>query len=305
MFRSAVLVVIALGATTCAARSVWAQACCASAGLVAPTRLRSYEDFAVGLQAKGRSVFGAFSGAGDYRVNSAEESEWDLEQDLFAVARVFEHGQVSLLIPFVQTRRAVPGASDLGGGLGDVAVSARYDVTRTGERRFVPGLAVLAGVVAPTGTPPESATGDLAADATGQGTFEGIVGGAVEQAFEPYFAALTLALGWRASRSVGGVRESFAPRFTATLSAGRVLPRGFTAGAYVSALRQGENSDDVRGRIAGSDLALLTAGVAFTAAASDHWRVQGTLFGNLPVNGLGRNQTAGWGGTLSVIRLWL
>jgi hypothetical protein len=168
----------------------------------------------------------------------------------------------------------------------------------------VPGIAVLLGFVAPTGTPPERATDALSAGATGQGSFEGSVGVGIEQAFEPYFVSLSASVGLRTSRSVAGVNESFAPLLTGVVAGGRMLPRGATIGLFATWMQQGENRDD-RGRIAGSDVRLVTTGVAGTIPASDNWRLQGTASGNLSLDGLGRNQTAGVGATLSLIRLWL
>jgi len=88
------------------------------------------------------------------------------------------------------------------------------------------------------------------------------------------------------------------------VAAGRVLPHGATLGVFTSALWQGNNSDD-RGAIPGSSVALWTAGLAGTVALSDQWRLQSTAFGDLPIGGLGRNQTTGFGGSLSVMKLWL
>ncbi len=301
-FRSAVTV-LALGALTGHARSARAQACCASAGLVAPTRLRTSEDFAVGAQGRGRSVFGAFDAAGNFANTTAGESEWSLEQDLFGVARIFERGQVALLLPFVETDRRVPGIGSFGGGVGDLSVNLRYDFVRAGDYRMFPGLAVLFAVLFPTGKPPEDATDALAAGATGQGSSEMSMGVAFEQAVEPYFLTVNNMLTLRGSRHVGGVKESFAPRFTGSVAAGRVLPRGATLGAFASALGQGNNSD-ARGSIAGSASFLLTAGLAFTISPTDQLRIQGSVFADAPAAHWGRNQTTGAGASVSVIRVW-
>lgn len=287
-----------------AARPAFGQACCASAGLVIPSRLRSYEDAAVGLQARGRSVFGAFDPAGGYRGAGAGESEWGFGQDLFGAVRLLDRGQLALLVPFVETRRAVAGTSSAGGGLGDVAVDARYDLVNSGERHPWPGVAVLAGVVLPTGTPPEAAGDALAAGATGQGSTEATVGLGLEWSREPYFVGATAAVGLRTARRVLGVRQTFAPRFTGLLAVGRTLPRGTTAGVFATALRQGRSSDD-DGPIAGSDVLLMTVGAAATLSPSDHWRIQGALSTNAPVDGTGRNLPAGVALSLSLMRLWL
>jgi hypothetical protein len=301
-FRSAAFLFGAWGLSAVFAGSAHGQACCASAGLVAPTRLRSYEDIAVGVQAKGRTVFGAFNPDGGYASSAGGESEWTFEQDLFGVLRLFNRGQVSLLLPFVETRSRLPGIRASGGGIGDLALNARYDFISTGERGAIPGVAVLLGAVFPTGTSVDDAT--TAADATGQGSFEANGGVAVEQAFGQFFATAQALVGFRTSRRVANVNESFVPRFTALAAAGRMLPHGATIGAFVSGMRQGDNQD-AGGPIAGSGVSLLTVGAASTVSPTDYWRVQGTASGNIPIGGTGRNQTAGVGVTLSLIRLWL
>jgi hypothetical protein len=300
-FRSVLALTIAIGLSA-SARSARAQACCASAGLVAPTRLRAYEDFAAGLQGRGRSIMGAFGAGGGYAGNGVGNSEWDFEQDLFGVARVLGRGQMSLLIPFIETRQAIAGSGDAGGGIGDIVVSARYDFLNAGERRSIPGLALLLGLVVPTGTPLESAA--TPAGMTGQGTYQGSVGFAVEQAYEPYFVTVNVLGTLHTSRNVSGVHESFAPALTGIASGGRVLPHGATVGAFFSAMKQGDNSED-GARISDSDLLLLTAGLAGTFALSDEWRLQSTAYGELPFGGLGRNEKAGIGASLSVMKLWL
>ncbi|MEO5770091.1 MAG: transporter [Polyangia bacterium] len=281
----------------------WAQACCASAGLIAPTRLRSYEDFAVGMAARGRSVFGAFDANGGYAGERDGDSEWNLEQDLFGVARLFERSQVAVLIPFLQTRRTLNGVAASGGGVGDVAVSARYDFIGLGEHRLVPGLAILAAAVLPTGTPPEGASDPWAAGATGQGSWQGTVGAAVEQAWEPYFVTVNGLVTWRSTRTVAAVKETFAPRLTAVLAVGRVLPRLSTVGLYASFMNQGTNSAD-GAALPRSGASSFTGGLAATLSPNDRWRLQGTLFTEVPVASWGKNETAGLGLSVSLLRVW-
>jgi hypothetical protein len=48
-----------------------------------------------------------------------------------------------------------------------------------------------------------------------------------------------------------------------------------------------------------------TAGAALALPFWDSWRLQTTLFSDLPIPGWGRNQTVGFGGTLAVIRFWI
>ena len=304
-FPSAPALLVAL-AVSLAARATWAQACCGSVGLVSPARLRIYEDGAAGFQARGKSALGAFDKGGIYTGNAPGDSEWDFEQDFFGVVRVLNHGQVAVLIPVMETRRTLQGVGDSGGGIGDVAVTARYDFIAAGDRHIIPGIALLLGIVTPTGTPTENA--HTPAGATGQGSFQGSIGVGIEQAYQRFFVTMNALVGLATPRNVGGVHESFGPTLTATLAAGSQLPHEVTMGVYISATRRGVNSFDGGtdpGPIAGSDLLLLTSGLAATLSLSDQWRIQSTAFGDLPIRGLGRNEpVTGIGASLSVMRLW-
>src|SRR6478752_7535654 len=143
-------------------RTAAAQACCVGSGLVTPARLRTFEYRAVGVQMRARSVMGAFRESGSYATSAAGTRDVGFEEDLFGALRLGPRLQVALLAPFVQTSRAVSGASGFGGGLGDIAASARFDVTNAGTRGLWPGLAILAGLTVPTGTPPDEADDPLA-----------------------------------------------------------------------------------------------------------------------------------------------
>ena len=75
-------------------------------------------------------------------------------------------------------------------------------------------------------------------------------------------------------------------------------------GAFASLLRQGDASD-AGGAIANSSVALVTAGAALALPFWQTWRLQTTLFTDVPIAGWGRNQTVGFGGTLAIIRFWI
>jgi hypothetical protein len=256
-----------------AADDVRAQACCVAGGLTTPARLRRDERMAVGLQTRVRGVVGAFGADGSYATSEAGSREVGGEEDLLAALRLGARAQVALQVPFVQTVRRVPTAgggalSAWGGGLGDVAASARWEPLLPDELGVGwPGVALLAGVAAPTGRPPEQATDALATSATGTGSWRGELGVAVEAVIRRTFLTATLSIAQRTGRTVGQgttvVHQSFAPQLTASLVGGYALSGGSTVGAFVLGTRQGNARDD-SGAIAGSTVALVTAGVAAT-----------------------------------------
>jgi hypothetical protein len=294
---------LAAGATACP-RTAAAQACCVGTGLVTPARLRTFEDRAVGVQMRARSVMGAFAGSGSYATSAAGTRDVGFEEDLFGALRLGPRLQVALLAPFVQTSRAVSGASGFGGGLGDITASVRFDVSNAGTRGLWPGLAILGGLAVPTGTPPDEADDPLATSGTGTGSYEGNLGVSIEEIIGQGFVSLSGFVSKRTGRAADGVEQSFAPRLSAVLTGGYTFGHDTTVGAFASALRQGD-ARDANGAIANSSVALVTAGAALALPFWDAWRLQMTLFTDVPIPGWGRNQTVGFGGTLAVIRFWI
>src|SRR3954465_6486842 len=304
--RAAAVAVVALALAaglTARPRTAAAQACCVGTGLVTPARLRTFEDHAVGVQMRARWVMGAFGESGSYATSAAGNRDVGVEEDLFGALRLGSHLQVALMAPFIQTSRAAAGTSGFGGGLGDLTASARFDAVHAGTRGYWPGGAVLAGLALPTGRPPDEADDPLATSGTGTGSFEGSVGVAVEEIVGQGFVSLSGFVLQRSSRSVLGMEQTFAPRLSAVLAGGYTFGHDTTIGAFASALRQGD-ARDASGAIANSSIALVTAGGALALPFWDAWRLQSTLFTDVPIAGWGRNQTVGFGAPLPVIRFW-
>jgi hypothetical protein len=285
-------------------RDAAAQACCVGTGLVTPARLRTFEDRAVGFQMRARSVMGAFGGTGSYATSGAGTREVGFEEDLFGAFRLGSHFQFGLWAPFVQTSRQAGNLSGWGGGLGDVAVNARFDAVNAGTRGAWPGIALLAALSVPTGQPLDEADDPLATSGTGTGSFEGSLGVAIEEIVGNAFLSVGGWVSQRSARTVDGVEHSFAPRLSALLSGGYTFGHDVTVGAFASLLRQGD-ARDAGVAIANSGVSLVTAGAALALPFWDTWRLQGTLFMDVPMAGWGRNQTAGFGGTLAIIRFWI
>src|SRR6201999_23593 len=105
------------------------------------------------------------------------------------------------LAPIIETwRETTLDGGHLGGGIGDVNLSARYDFVVAGESLYVPGVALLAGVTAPTGRASESARARLAVDATGIGAWQANVALALEQTFGPWLLNATAIVAKRTPR---------------------------------------------------------------------------------------------------------
>jgi hypothetical protein len=301
---AATAVALAAGATALP-RSAVAQACCVGTGLVTPARLRTFESHAVGIQMRARSVMGAFRGSGSYATSASGSRELAFEEDLFGALRFGSHFQVGLWAPFVQTSRAADGYSGWGGGLGDVAANARLDIVNAGTRGHWPGVAIMAGLSVPTGTPLDEADDPLLTGGTGTGSFEGNFGLGIEEIVGNGFLSLSGWVSKRSARTVAtGVEQSFAPRLSALLSGGYTFGHDVTVGAFAFMMRQGDGRDTT-GAIANSGVALVTTGAALSLPFWETWRLQTTLFTDVPMAGWGRNQTVGFGGTVAIVRFWI
>ena len=162
---------------------------------------------------------------------------------------------------------------------------------------------MLAGVTAPTGTPPDKAHKPLATDATGVGAWQANGGVAVEQIYGPWLLNVTQLVAWRAPRSVDGVDEALAPQWV-TLVGGAYSFRNETSIALFGSYTV-EGHAVVNGSAApfsSRNVALVTLSGA--RPLSDSWRVQGGVFMNPPLSGLGRNQTSTAGFTFTLIWSW-
>jgi hypothetical protein len=296
--------VLALGVLT--AGRADAQACCAGAGALTPGRLAMHEDALVGLELHAATQLGTFDDGARYASVAAHSHEYDYEEDLFGAVRVLRRGQVALLVPLVETARTEQGLGELGGGIGDVNLSLRYDFIRAAESRYVPGIAALAGLTAPTGRPPDdqNPSKPLGTDATGIGAWQGNLGVALEQTFGPWLVNATELLAWRAPRTAqnGGVSvgEALAPQFVSLLGAAYTFQNDASVALFGSYTLEGSATlDGTTAPASARRIALVS--VSGLYPLSERLRIQSSIFLNPPLDGLGRNQTATTGLTITLV----
>jgi len=293
-----------LAALALAPREARAQACCAGSSALTPGRLAVHETALVGGQVRAGYGYGSFDGGGHYASNPAGAGEVDLEQDVFGALRVLGRGQVALLVPVVETwRQTRSTGGELGGGIGDVNASARWDFVHAGEYAVMPGVGLLAGVTFPTGKPPEEADNRLATDATGVGAWQGNVGLAIEQSWKSWLVNVTGILAARTPRTVQGIRSELGTQIT-TLAAVAYSFEDDSALALVGsyAFEGDATIDDVSAP--GSGRRLLRVSLAGTHPLSDALRLQGSLFVDPPIPQVGQNQSTTVGLTFAAIRSW-
>jgi hypothetical protein len=290
------------------AQNVRAQACCAGGSAVTPARLGLHEDYLVGVQVKVAGVPGAFDDvSGRYAPNAAGTSELDLEQDLLAAIRLFKHGQLALDVPFVETRRTVPGDTEIGGGIGDINLGVRWDFTLAGASRVLPGIALLAGLTVPTGRAADSAHKPLATDATGIGAFQGTFGLALEQTFGPFYVGVSGLLALRSPHSATSMMttttERLAPQGSVIVAGAYVFRNEAVIGLSVATTTEGNAViNGVTALNSGRRQTLLSILGAFPV--TDAWRLQGSVFVTPPWTGVSYDQAASVGVNLVVVRSW-
>jgi hypothetical protein len=299
-FPDAAIALVAIVMASIPSRA-WAQACCAGGSAVTPGRLEPHEDALVGTQVKAASIIGSYDPGGHYIGSPGGDTEYDLEQDVFGALRLLRRGQAALLVPLVETFRSTPqDGSHLGGGIGDINLSARYDFVLAGESRYVPGIALLAGVTFPTGTPVESATQPLAVDSTGIGAFQGSGGLALEQTFGPWLVNATGIVAGRAPRGgeTLGVQATLlaAGAYTFTNDAAMALSAAYSF--------EGDARDASGADVPSSSKRVMLVTLSGLYPITDKWRLLGGLYLNPPVSQLGSNQPASAGFFLTVIRSW-
>ena len=201
-----------------------------------------HEEALVGAQLRAGDAFGSFDGRGHYGSNPAGTSEYDFEEDAFGAIRFLEHGQAAAFVPFVETRRQARAVgSELGGGLGDVNLSARWDFLAAGDSRVIPGIGALVGVTVPTGTAPEDAKPTpLSTGATGIGAVQGNIGLALEQSFGPWLVNATGIVAKRLPRTAQGIHTALATQVTLLGGAAYAFPNDAALAAVLSYAVEGD-----------------------------------------------------------------
>jgi hypothetical protein len=294
---------VALGVLA-AAGAARAQACCAGAAAITPGRLILHERALAGTEVRGSVLTGSHAADGAFRAAPSGTSEWDFEQDVFGSLALTERAQASVLVPFLESARRSPTTgSEFGGGLGDVNASVRYDFVWSHEYRYVPGLALLAGVTLPTGRAPESAKQPLGSDATGLGAVQANLGVAAERSFGAWFADAALLVAKRFDRTAHGVRSGLATQFTGIAAGGYAWPQTSAALAVTYAAEGDASLDGANVPSSAKRELRLTSSV--TTSLSDTLRLRGGVFLDAPLDGLGQNEPDALGLSATFVKSFL
>ncbi|APS00721.1 hypothetical protein [Pajaroellobacter abortibovis] len=284
-------------------RSVYAQACCSGAAVLNPGRLALHEDALVGMQTFVEKIYGSFGPEGEYRPLSEGTSDINGRGELFASVRWLEMGQVHLIVPMVWNYREAKNLSSFGGGLGDVRLSARYDFFLAGKNLYWPGIAVLVGVVIPTGIPADQAERPLLTDETGTGSWQGTGAIALEQVWGRSLVNWTTVVTQRIPRSVFGSKQMLGTQVW-FIGSWAYLFKNETGIAF--SFRYALEGDMAvnEASIPGTSRASMVASLSGTLPIMDTWRLQGGGYMVPPVSHWLWNGTAHAGVFLTLIRSW-
>lgn len=289
-FSKAIALVAAFAGVALLPTTARAQSCCAGAA-VGTGRLLLHEEYLVGIDVRGTNTLGSFANDARYRQSAATQLQ--LEEGLFGSIRFLEKAQASLRIPFVQNLYETTARSELSGGIGDVQLSGRYDFLMAGESLSMPGMALIAGVITPTGRPVEQSKRLLGTDTTGTGAYQLSLGFGVEQTFDRIFVGSTTQLTYRLPRQV---RDSEVPgsiQLSELLAVGWIFEN--EAVLVFSGLFTIEPEAPKR---------MLRLSLSFGLPIDDEWRMQGGLFSDLPIRHIGQNQSVGAGFHFAMMRSW-
>ena len=188
----------------------------------------------------------------------------------------------------------------MGGGIGDTNASIRYDFIRAGESSRIPGLALLGGLTIPTGRSPDAAVAPMAVDATGIGAFQGSLAVADEQALGAWLVNATAIVAKRLPH--GG--ETLGTQWTFLTAVAYTFPTDQALALSASYSFEGDASAANGSAIASSSRSLTTVMLSGLWPVTDSWRLQATASVEPPIGGVGTNQPASSGVSVTTIHSW-
>jgi hypothetical protein len=276
-----------------------AQACCVGASGLTPGWLANHEQWLVGAQLRVSQTHGTYPTRGAfYQPTPGRDSR--IEPSVFATARVLPRAQLSVFAPLLTNRRRAGENVETRTAPGDVSLVGRYDFIRPGESR-IPGIAVLAGAIFPTGRPSDRGTPLLAADVTGIGAWEVNAGLSIEQTYGKVVLHGTALVGLRTPRDVLGVSQTLGPRALYLLAGGYVFDGDVAVLGTVTHTSDGDAT--VGGEKApGTGFRATQLAMLVVVPLSDTLRIRTSVFTDVPP--LGNNRQALGGTSISILKSW-
>jgi hypothetical protein len=248
-------------------------ACCVSSTSGGVGRLRIWEDFAIGVSSAVSVGVGHWSADSEWKPYGDTYSELEWRSSLWSLVRLWERGEVQLLVPAVLNHRTATGTEATGGMVGDILVGLRYEPVAIGEYHRAPGVALVATLLAPTGRSADRSSEPLAVDVTGRGAAVLGLAATLEWTRLPWFVQFTVGatLPLPFERADTGLWQWFGPGVQLTAVTGvEVVPSDLVLD--VTARFGWESPLRIDGDVVdGSERTDLALGIGLSWLVNPHW----------------------------------
>lgn len=270
-------------------------ASCCGTGPSAVEKLGSGEAASFTLSLQGLHTTGGWDASGAWGGGTGGS---EVRAELAAAVALGARVQLGLSAPAQYAWRQVDTIAGEGGGLGDLALSGRFDPMPSGLTQVWPSVGLTLALSTPTGRAEPDAKEPLAADATGLGGFELRPGVALDGDVGPLTYALSGSVGLRQETDGYGRALQRAPGVALFGFAGRWFGR-WLVGASASTAWEGATSIDGRA-VPGAERRRTTAALLGAFEIDAAWSIAAEARSELPIGGLGQNEPGGVGGRMSL-----
>ncbi|MDI1443301.1 hypothetical protein [Polyangium sp. 6x1] len=273
------------------AREASASACCGS-GHGLGQRLGPFERGAIGLSFRFSDRFGSHGHAGGFTLAPAGTLDAEGRAELGGLFAPIPRLQLGLVAPvLLNIRGSRDDTAVVGGGFGDLSLSARFDIVSLTTTSAWPAIALTTGVSLPTGRSAAAAKDPLATDATGLGAAEVRPGVFVEKNWDNRASAVfSASIGLRTPMTgARGERIGLGPRARFVAAAGPVFSSGWSLSAGL--VHERESAPSIAGVVTPDADRRRTAALLFAGYdLSERFTALASLEVDLPVPSLGKNE---------------
>lgn len=281
-----------LGALAAVPHDAHAASCCGT-GHGLGQRLGPGETAALSVSARVADRVGSYDPEGRFFTIPSRSFDGDARVDLSALFAPTSRLQVAVTAPVVLNFKQLGAERDVGGGLGDLTISGRFDVFPVSTARFWPAMAITTSALLPTGRSAKDAHQLLAADATGLGVAEIRPGVFLEQSFGGKVSAIVSAsVGFRSeANEPPAPRIALQPRWRVVAAVGPVFHSGLSLS--FGGIFEYEGAPKIQGMVTPDAQRHRTAFLGFVGYdLSTRFTVLGSVEIDLPMRYFGKNEAA-------------
>lgn len=268
-------------------------AACCGTGHGLGQRLGPGETAAITFSTRFADRFGSYDPTGQFFTIPSNNFDGDVRADVSVVFAPISRLQVGLTAPLVLNIKHFGGEGDLGGGLGDLTFSGRFDIFPLDTTKPRPAIAFTTSLLLPTGRSANEATHVFGADATGLGVAEVRPGLFLEKSFAGK-ASLVVAgsVGFRSEMNEPpAVKMALAPRWRLLAAAGPVFESGLSVS--MGGLVEYEAAPTIGGMTMVDAQRYRLATLGFVGYdLPRRFTLLGSVELDLPLNHLGKNELA-------------